>query len=43
MHVPAHTPKKHDGRNIRTDTVAGISSEKEEDENWNGEGQSNKS
>lgn len=43
MHVPAHTPKKHDGQNKRIGTVAGISSEKEEDENWNGESQSDKS
>ena len=43
MHVPAHTPKKHDRRNIRTDTVAGINSEKEDEDNRNREGQSDRS
>jgi len=43
MHVPAHTPKKHDRRKLWIGTVAGINSEKEDEDNRNGEGQSDKS
>lgn len=40
MHVPAHTPNKHDRRKRKIDAVAGINSEKEDEDYRNGEGQS---